>query len=115
MITHTLKETADGFEVQLACRDIVYFGKTKQEAYDAALTGVGELCRSGFINPKIPDAVGLGGCGAIGHIIDLTAEAVSWNAQNLSTGGDENTRTVGRQRMAALSTALAALARVDLP
>lgn len=115
VIEHELVKAPSGkFEIHLKCRDIVYVGDTEQAAYNAALTGVGELCRAGAINPKMPDAVGTGGLGRVTHLIDLCAEAVSWNAQNLANADNEGTRSLGRQRMAALATALAALARVDL-
>jgi hypothetical protein len=114
VIEHELKANAGKFEVHLKCRDIVYVGESPEAAYTEALTGVGELCRNGSLNPKMPDVSGIGGSGRVTHLIDLCAEAVSWNAQNLANADDENTRALGRQRMAALATALAALARVDL-
>ncbi len=114
MITHKLIERDGKFEVWLNERKIVYAGDNMIDAYNVALTGVGELCRNGSMNPKLPFAPGIGGLGRVSHLIDLCAEAVSWNAQNLVNAPTEEARALGRQRMAALSTALAALARVDL-
>lgn len=114
MITHTLHKRDDGkFEVHLLHRQIVYVGDTEAGAYDAALTGVGELCRSGHLDPNDPEVPGTGGNGRVGHLIALAAEAIGFNVK-LSVGPDEGGRNLARNRLATLSTALAALSRSDL-
>ncbi len=114
MITHSLNKRDDGkFEVHLYDRQIVYIGDTEQAVYDAALTGVGELCRVGHLDPSDPSAPGAGGSGRVGHLIALAAEAIAFNVK-LSVGPDEGSRNLARNRLATLSTAMAALARSDL-
>ncbi len=111
VITHRLVKGTKGFEVHLDCRKVVYCGETEEEAYTQALTGVAELAREGYIDPRDPDSPSIG---RVSHLIALAASALMALSKEASNGVDEPTRHAAKTRLSAVATAVAALARIDL-
>jgi hypothetical protein len=108
VITHKLVERDGIFEVWLDQRHIIYTGKTATEAYNWALTGCCELGRVGSVDPACPEAIGLG---RVSHALAMANEALAFNLK-LTAAENEETRAEARTKVAAIATAIAALARV---
>jgi hypothetical protein len=113
----------DHYEARVPYRDITFVGKTFEEAIGAMLKGVALLARDGSFNPAQPQRLG---APPIQHAIELLTERLSWqterrrkkmptNRGDWPVPSDEQTvASVARDNdiIAALATAIAALARV---
>lgn len=106
-------------------RSCAYMGGTKEEAIGSLLMGVGLLSRDGHFNPNEPESMGVP---PIQHAIDVMSERLCWQIdrrrekvaeaqRRLAGPGDQlvelpNSISRDSDVVSALSTAIAALARV---
>lgn len=109
------------YEATTPYRCIVWLGDTPGEAIGNMLRGIAELARSGALNPKNPDQMGVP---PIQHVLEILSERLTWQMdrrrQNLCKTGlkthpiDNVPVDVARDNevISALATSIAALARV---